>query len=212
MSSASHVVREAASVFHGDLPATLTNAFRQATFLACDIETTGLDWRVDRPLLLQMYSPTVGATLIRLNGYAPNAIALLRDRTVCKVFHHAIFDLRFLTSYWKVRAANIACTKIAAKLLSPGDAEAQRLQALVGRFLGVIIDKTQQKSDWSAPEYSPAQIEYAVNDVQHLPSLYQAMKQALASAGLLELAERCYAHIPTRVDLELRGFGDVYTY
>lgn len=212
MSSAPHVVREAASVFQGDLPATLAKAFREATLLACDVETTGLDWQADRPLLLQMYSPTVGATLIRLNGYAPNAVALLQDRTVCKVFHHAMFDLRFLTSYWNVRTANIVCTKIAAKLLFPGDAEAQRLQALVAHFLGVTIDKTQQKSDWSAPDYSPAQIEYAVNDVQHLPSLYQAMKQALAAAGLLQLAERCYAHVPTRVELELRGFGDVYTY
>src|ERR1043165_2007567 len=168
MSSAPHVAREAASVFQGDLPATLTNAFRETASVACDIETTGLDWRVDRPLLLQMYSPAVGATLLRLNGYAPNAISLLQDRTVCKVFHHAMFDLRFLTSYWKARAANIACTKIAAKLLFPGDADAQRLQALVARFLGVIIDKTEQKSDWSTTDYSPAQIEYAVNDVQHL--------------------------------------------
>lgn len=212
MSSAPHVVREAASVFPGDLPTALAKTFYEASLLACDIETTGLDWRVDRPLLLQMYSPPVGAALIRLDGYAPNAIALLQDRAVRKVFHHAMFDLRFLTSYWKFQAANIACTKIAAKLLFPSDAGAQRLQALVARFLGVILDKSQQKSDWSAPEYSPAQIEYVVNDVQHLPSLYQAEQKALASAGLLQLAERCYAHIPTRVDLDLRGFGDVYTY
>lgn len=212
MSSVPHITEAAPSLFHGDLPPTLTKVFRETRLIACDIETSGLDWRVDRPLLLQVYSPTVGAALVRLRGDAPNAVALLQDRTVCKIFHHAMFDLRFLASSWNVRAANIACTKIAAKLLFPNDAEAQKLHALAARFLGVVVDKAQQRSDWAAADYTPEQIDYAVNDVRHLPPLYDAIQQALASAGLLQLAERCYAHIPTRVELELQGFGDVYTY
>jgi ribonuclease D len=139
-------------------------------------------------------------------------MALLQDPDVCKIFHHAMFDLRFLAAHWSVRATNIVCTKIAAKLLFPNDASAQRLQALTARFLGITLDKTQQKSDWSAAAYDPAQIEYALNDVRHLPSLYDAMTRSLVAAGLLQLAECCYAHIPTRIELELRGFGDVYTY
>lgn len=150
--------------------------------------------------------------LIRVNGRAANVISLLEDAAICKVFHHATFDLRFLMSQWNASAKNVACTKIAAKLLFPNDLPNQRLQSLTSRFLGITLDKAQQKSDWSATDYAKEQIEYAVNDVQYLPPLYAAMSEALDAAGLLVLARRCFAHIPTRVELELRGFGDVYTY
>ena len=90
--------------------------------------------------------------------------------------------------------------------------EAQRLHTLTKHFLGVTLDKKEQTSDWSAVNYTPAQIDYALNDVRYLPALYETMRHVLASKNLLRLAERCFAHIPTRVELELGGFGDVYTY
>ena len=38
------------------------------------------------------------------------------------------------------------------------------LAALAEMVLGEVIDKTEQKSDWSAPELSEQQITYALND------------------------------------------------
>mgnify|MGYP006194651211 CR=1 FL=1 len=37
---------------------------------------------------------------------------------VQKVFHHAPFDLRFMVAQWNVTPRNIACTKVASKMLS----------------------------------------------------------------------------------------------
>lgn len=212
MTSVPQAAQHLPLLFSGDIPSSLAKALQRETLIACDVETSGLDWRSHRLLLLQLYSAAFGAILIRVNGLAPNAIMLLEDASICKVFHHAVFDLRFLTSNWNAHAKNVVCTKIAAKLLFPNDPPAQRLQALARRFLGIMLDKTSQTSDWSAAEFAADQIEYAVNDVQHLPALHHAMTEALETAGLRRLAERCYAHIPTRVELELREFGDVYTY
>jgi len=123
-----------------------------------------------------------------------------------------MFDLRFMANAWAVEPRNIACTKIAAKLLFPGEPQEQQLRALLARFAGLHIDKGQQRSNWFAASYSSEQIEYAIQDVIHLPALLQALMAVVAEKGLDDLATRCFAHIPARVRLEVGGFGDVFTY
>ena len=39
-------------------------------------------------------------------------LALLATPSVRKVFHHAPFDLRFLTGRWRATPRNVACTKV----------------------------------------------------------------------------------------------------
>jgi ribonuclease D len=59
---------------------------------------------------------------------------------------------------------------------------------------------------------SAEQIEYAANDVVHLPPLLNALEHSLQREGLDDLYEQCCAFLPARVSLELGGYPDVFAY
>lgn len=104
----------------GDLPADLVEQLRQASLVAMDTETSGLDWRRDTLELCQFYAHSVGPVLVRRSEVRPtHLLELLEDPGVTKVFHYAPFDLRFLGSTWGVRTNRVFCTKAASKLLDP---------------------------------------------------------------------------------------------
>ena len=67
-------------------------------------------------------------------------------------------------------------------------------------------------SDWSSPELTKRQLLYACNDVLYLEPLAERMRAELIERGLWSLARRCFEHLPTRVELELDGYGDVFVY
>jgi ribonuclease D len=199
--------------YDGDLPSSVCDELLDTDRISWDIETSGLDWKSDRIALCQIHSLHGPVRLVRMAGDVPwHLRELIRNERVMKVFHHAMFDLRFLSHQWEVEPANIACTKIAAKLLMPDEPDEQKLQRLLFRFLGIEIDKALQTSDWLSAGYSRAQIAYAIQDVVHLGDLLDVLRFDLERRGLLRLAERCFDHIPARVALELGRFGDVFRY
>jgi len=53
---------------------------------------------------------------------------------------------------------------------------------------------------------------YAINDVIYLPSLFSTLKKELKTQNLLKLAYDCFKYIPTRMQLEISGWGDIYLY
>lgn len=196
-----------------DLAAHDAARFAAAPVLACDIETSGLDWRTDRIATVQIYAPGHPVAIIRANGKPPRRLLeLLADPSILKIFHHAMFDLRFMARHWNAAASNVHCTKIAAKLLHPNEPQKQSLQPLVAAYLGFTVDKAAQLSNWEARRLSRKQLEYAATDVVILPNLYAALREALLARDLWPLAEQCFDHISTRVALEIGGFGDVFTY
>jgi ribonuclease D len=200
-------------IHDGDIPEDVYRQMASSRQIAWDLETTGLDWRNDLVALCQVHSESGLVALIRMGKVPPVRLGrLLSDNTVRKIFHHAMFDLRFMGRLWQVRPSNIACTKIASKLLFPGQPDEQRLQTLLQRFVGITIDKSEQTSEWGRTSYSSSQIAYAVRDVLYLFELFEVLTLELERLDLHTLAERCFAHIPTRLELELGGFGDVFTY
>src|SRR6266404_1357987 len=134
----------------GDLPDYATEKAYDASLIGWDIETSGLDWRRDRIATCQVFIPELDVFVVQINGTQhphPNLDALLRDERVCKVFHHAIFDLRFMLQHWKVEIRNVACTKIASKILTPEEQD-HTLKAVLHRHLGIHIEKNLGNSDW----------------------------------------------------------------
>lgn len=182
--------------------------------VAWDIETSGLEWHSERIGLCQLLVKEEGLSIVKIkkNKTPPNLAAILEDQTIQKIFHHAMFDLRFMCYHWDVAAKNIACTKIAAKLLDPEKTHGHTLAALVQQFLGVTLDKGSRKSDWLTWGLSPDQLRYAGNDVKYLPDLLDKLLMELEKRDRRDLATRCFAHIPTQVELDIRGFRDVYGY
>ena len=203
------------AVASGDLPLELAAAFANCPLVSWDIETSGLDWRSDRIGTCQIFAEELGAVVISLTEETPVRLAsLLGNVNVVKVFHHAPFDLRFMAYAWGARPASIRCTKVASKLLDPqAPNDVHSLQNLAGRFLEVRLSKGPVRtSNWSAATLSAEQIDYAVNDVIHLPSLLSVLEHALQGRGLDDLYQQCCAFLPARVALEIGGYPDVFAY
>lgn len=130
--------------------------------VAWDIETSGLDWCNNRIATCQLYLPNKVAAIVKITDKPPNNLrSLLSDPSVKKVFHHAMFDLRFMFYYWKALPQNVACTKIAAKLLDVKNKKKNNLQSILHQYLKVKISKKEQLSNWLSNDFTEAQISYA---------------------------------------------------
>jgi ribonuclease D len=104
-------------------------------------------------------------------------------------------------------ATPVFCTKIASKLTRTYT-DRHGLKILVNELLGADISKQQQSSDWGAPELTEAQRDYAASDVRFLHRLHEQFVDLLAREGRTEIAEACFAFLPTRARLDLAGWAD----
>lgn len=56
------------------------------------------------------------------------------------------------------------------------------------------------------------QIQYGANDVRYLLAWEERLRRALTGTGRADIYERCCTSLPTRVELELGEYPDVFTY
>lgn len=92
-------------VLTGDLSNLQANLLVAAGTIACDIETTGLDWRSDRIASCQLHFPGGPIFVVRTRDGVPSELCrVLSSQKVRKVFHHAMFDLRFINHHWEHRS------------------------------------------------------------------------------------------------------------
>jgi ribonuclease D len=179
--------------------------------IAIDTETMGLVTARDRLCVVQISDGRGDEHLVRFaNGSrydAPNLKEVLADPTRLKLFHFARFDLAAIHHYLGVMATPVFCTKIASKLTRTYT-DRHGLKNLVNEMLGAEISKQQQSSDWGAPELTEAQRDYAASDVRFLHRLHEKFVDLLAREGRTEIAEACFAFLPTRALLDLAGWAD----
>jgi len=183
--------------------------------VAMDTETMGLDPHRDRLCLVQLSAGDGVAHLVQLvprplggRGYdCPNLAGLLGDRATVKLMHFARFDVAVLQHALGIPVAPVKCTKIAAKLTRTFT-DRHGLRDLCRELLGVEINKQQQTSDWGAPDLTPEQLAYAASDVLHLHALWARLEALLLRENRLDLAEACFAFLPTRARLDLLGFAE----
>lgn len=193
-------------LYQNDLP----DGLALGPIVAIDTETMGLDPRRDRLCLVQLSSGDGNAHLVQIargQTSAPNLARLLADPAVLKLFHFARFDVAALHKALGVVTAPIWCTKIAAKLVRTFT-DRHGLKYLLAELVGVDVSKQQQTSDWGAAVLTEAQKDYAASDVLHLHKLKEALEAALIREGRLDLAERCFAFLPTRAELDLLGWDE----
>ncbi|KFG65437.1 putative helicase, partial [Toxoplasma gondii RUB] len=97
-------------------------------------------------------------------------------------------------------------TLIAAKVVEAGVMRTGfKLLQVVERFLGVLMDKRMQASDWSSPHLSQEQLLYAARDAAVLLPLQQRLQQKLEAFDLQEVMDvemRCLRPV---VAMELNG-------
>ncbi|MBN1796058.1 MAG: ribonuclease D [Sedimentisphaerales bacterium] len=200
-------------VRYTDITEEEMTAALKANRVAWDIETSGLDWQSEKIGICQLLIPSKGVTVVRITEEKPvNLCSLLEEQSVMKLFHHAMFDLRFMAHNWCIVPQNIACTKIASKLLDKENNQDHSLISLLKSHLKIQITKAQRTSDWLSEKLTESQLSYAVKDVLYLFELFAKLEGKLKAKELMKLANSCFAHIPTRVKLDISGYKDIYTY
>ena len=193
--------------FHrGDLPAD----YAPGASIAIDTETLGLNPHRDRLCVVQISRGDGDADVVQILPDEPPPEVLIRvlaDPSVLKIFHYARFDLAVLSLRLGVIPLPVYCTKIASKLVRTYT-DRHGLKDLTRELLGIDLSKAQQSSDWASAELSPAQIEYAASDVLHLHALKVRLDGMLTREKRRDIAESCFAFLPTRAQLDLLGWPE----
>ena len=196
-----------------DLTPEVAKALAGETLLAVDTETMGLIPQRDRLCVVQIANPAGEVVLLRLSRgvkQAPHLARLLTDPNIEKIFHYARFDLAMLRYHLGIQAWPVFCTKVASKLARTYTSK-HSLKDVVSELCGVELNKTAQSSDWGAVQaLSPEQLEYAANDVRYLIPVRHKLAQMLQREERWELAQRCFQHLPTLVELDLLGYSNVF--
>lgn len=180
-----------------------------------DVETTDLDPMLGRLRLVQLSDGKTTYILdldpFNKKGSTRTAPELqpLRDLLtgpVTKVIHNAKFDCKWTSYCLGVEITNLFCTMLNSQILACGKSDrAHNLAAVAYHFLGTVVDKTEQTSDWSAARLERSQLEYAAKDVLILPALYDAQVERLTGLDLLEVSRLENDAVPAVVDMELTG-------
>ncbi|HEY4202960.1 MAG TPA: ribonuclease D [Devosiaceae bacterium] len=190
----------------GDLP----DLSRYGREVAIDTETMGLHPHRDRLCVVQLSAGDGSADVVQLPAgatSAPNLEKLLADPNVTKIFHFARFDMAALKNRFGVVTGPVYCTKIASKLIRTYT-DRHGLKDLVRELLNVDLSKQQQSSDWGNDRLTDAQLDYAASDVLYLHDLKRHLDRMLRREGRWELADACFKFLPTRVELDLKGWDE----
>jgi ribonuclease D len=157
------------------------------TELALDTEFARTDTYRPKLCLIQIGAPAGVFCVDMLAGLDPAPLwHVVAAPGVVKILHAAKQDIEVLWLTFAALPAPVFDTQIAAGLL--GYPPQAGYAALVETELGIQLDKTQTRTDWSRRPLSAAQIEYAANDVAHLSELAERLRLRLAEAGRLEWA------------------------
>ena len=169
----------------------LCQRLQNSTLLALDTEFERSRTFYVRPALLQV-SNQLGVYLIdplSINQLAP-LIELLSGEHP-KILHSASEDLEVFERLGVRALRPLFDTQIAASLLGYGYSLGYR--ALVENICRVKLAKGETRSNWLRRPLSPAQLEYAAQDVAFLPSLHEQLCTELENKGRGSwLIEECH--------------------
>jgi ribonuclease D len=110
-------------------------------------------------------------------------MALMADPNVVKVFHSARQDLEIIWNLGQLVPTPLFDTQIAAMVCGYGDSVSY--EQLVNDLAKARVDKSSRFTDWSRRPLTDAQLTYALSDVTHLVSVYEALMAQLQKNGRL---------------------------
>lgn len=198
--------------------AALQAAVQQLSRAAC----IGLDTEFMRErtyyaqlCLLQLAGPDLAVCVDPLAVGSLEALRpLMAGSGPCKIVHAARQDLEVLAPVVGA-VSGLFDTQVAAALI--GFPAQVGYAELVRELLGVQLHKNQTRTDWSRRPLSAAQLEYALDDVRHLPPLRERLRERLESLGRSPWFEEEMAQIgndsflidPEQAWLRIRSFADL---
>jgi len=132
--------------------------------------------------LVQIATASIVACIDPLAFDAKPALKkLLLDDDITKIFHSCSQDLEVLFYYLGQIPRSIYDTQIANALLS--EHHQIGYASLVENELGMLLDKSQTRTNWLHRPLTEKQIQYAGDDVFYLYQLHSLLDKKLHSAG-----------------------------
>lgn len=193
------------------LPA-IAEEISQAGVLALDTETTGLS---PFSAEIRLLSVNTGRGVYVIDAFKARTlqpvVQSLADSKGVKILQNAKFDARFLLHKYNIELWPIFDTYRASALIYNGKFKGRGshdLYALYARELETAPEAPDMGgSDWSLPELSKEQLDYAAEDVIYLPRLRDRLKPKLAALGLNRIALIEFQAIVPEAAIELAGIG-----
>ena len=184
----------------------------QAEVIALDLETTGFSpYSSD----IRLLSLNTGKGVYVVDAFQTKTlepvIQALRDSKGVKVGQNLKFDQKFLLHKHDLELWPIFDTYRASAIVYNGKfmgRGAHDLYALYSRELGIAPEAQDLGgSDWSNPNLTSEQLDYAAEDVIHLPSLREKLKPKLRDNKLNQIALIEFQAILPEAAMELNGIG-----
>jgi len=166
----------------------LASLVRGAEFVALDTEFMRERTYYARLCLVQLATDDVEAIVdpLAVEDLTP-LLDVLSDTRMTKVFHAGQQDLEIICRIAGTVPAPVFDTQVAATLA--GFPTQVGYGALVSEIAGVKLDKSDTFTDWSRRPLSSTQVEYALNDVRYLPTVYRELRSRLEAEGRLSWLE-----------------------
>ncbi len=161
------------------------DAIEAASVLAIDTEFMRVDTYYPRFCLLQIATPDAVYCIDPLADIdLPGLGARLAATRQPKIMHAARQDLEVLGAIGAGALQPLVDTQLAAALLGLSDQISYA--AIVEQYCGVVIDKSQTRTDWAQRPLSAEQLRYAGLDVAYLLPVWRALERELEAQGKLE--------------------------
>ncbi len=160
-----------------------------STSIAFDCETLQLKPEMGKLRLLQLGSTArrivVVIDLFELDADGLKQIDLFFENGQrFWLAHNASFDLGWLAAYGWYPKGDVHDSMLASRLLTNGQSNVKHgLQHVAKRYLGIELDKEEQRSDWSG-DLTDSQLKYAAKDVEVLCELDKPIHDKIANEGL----------------------------
>ncbi|MCA9514875.1 MAG: DEAD/DEAH box helicase, partial [Myxococcales bacterium] len=145
-------------------------ALRRESVVGLDVETT-LGTRA--LCLIQLAGEEVTYLVDALEVTELGALSeIFGDATIAKLIHNAPFEREVLGRYGLELAGVVDTLQLSRGRRGAGIDGGHSLRAVCERELGVVLDKTEQVSDWTDRPLSEAQVAYAATDAEVLRALH----------------------------------------
>lgn len=188
-------------------------ALRGEPWLAVDTEFLRENTYYPKLCLIQIATPNQVACIDAqaLLDLGP-LLSLLFEPVITKVMHAARQDLEIFYHLRGALPRPVFDTQIAAPLL--GYPEQAGYATLVEAMLGIHLSKSHTRADWSHRPLSPAQLQYAADDVRYLARLYPLLHGKLETLGRIAWLEEDFTNLtdpseydrpPQQAWLRIRG-------
>ena len=194
---------------------TAAEAMRRHDALGLDTEFMRERTYYAQLCLLQMATSELAVCVDPLALPSLDALRpLMAEARLCKIVHAARQDLEVLAPVVGA-VVNVFDTQVAAALV--GFSAQVGYAELVREVLGVELHKNQTRTDWSRRPLSAAQIEYALDDVRHLPPLRERLGERLEELGrrawfeeeMAQIGTESFAIEPQQAWLRIKAFADL---